>query len=223
MRRLLALLFVVVFPGLAHAQGATTLSGSELFVTEFTRKVSLGWSDKKSWSDFSTVEYMWSRDSNKAELFVNLATGNNVFVDTDTLHNFQLRGGDLKHGETVQLETTRNNQPLDTGVTWKAEHTYKNYPASWCSDDRSRIDSKFEVGPKEPYTLIVFGKETIVDVVPVVETGWWSRCYSGKRYTRYLVSRDLDAVVSIEHVGFTPQGQAHESSYRFNVKEIKKH
>ena len=65
-------------------------------------------------------------------------------------------------------------------------------------------------------------KETAVEVTPVVERGWWTKCYAGRRYTRFLVSKDLGAVVSIEHVGYTPQEQAHSSSFRLNVKEIKR-
>ena len=56
----------------------------------------------------------------------------------------------------------------------------------------------------------------------MVERGWLNRCYSGKRFTRLLVSKDLGAMVSIEHIGYNPQEQVHENSYRVNVKEIKR-
>lgn len=222
MNRLVVALLLICH-SLANAQGVVSLSGNEVFVTEYSSNVSIGWGDKKTWSDYAPLEIKWSREADNAELFANPVTGNNVLVDTATFHNYKLRGGDRKHGQTIQLDSTRNNRPLSTGLTWKAEHTYKSYHASWCaSDDNSRIDSKFEVKSIEKYTLIVFGKEVTLDVLPVVEEGWWNRCYSGRRYTRLLISKDLDAIVSIEHVGYTPRGPVHESSYRMNVKEIKK-
>jgi hypothetical protein len=123
--------------------------------------------------------------------------------------------------ETFSQNSSRQGEGLESGAAWAAARTYAHAPASWCADPKAKFDSKFEVGVKEPYTLLIAGKETTIEVVPVVERGWWTKCVSGKRYTRLLVSRDLGAVVSIEHIGYTQQGQVHESSYRLNVKELK--
>lgn len=202
------------------AQGIAPLTGNVLLVTEYTRNVSLGWSDKKTWSDYAPREVTWSRTADGLEVFSDARSG--VLVDTSTYLHYPVAAGVSQLSETVSQNSTREGQKLEPGTSWKAERTYSSAPVSWCSSNNHNIDAKFEVEPREPYILKIDGKETTLEVTPVVERGWWNRCYSGKRFTRLLVSKDLGAVVSIEHIGYTVQGQAHESSYRVNVKEIKR-
>jgi hypothetical protein len=202
----------------ALAQGVAPLAGHVLFVTEFSRNVSLGTSDKNKWSDYTSRNLTWSRTADGLEVFTGSAAS--VLVDTKTYLHYPAAPGTSQLSETVSQSSTREGQKLDPGTSWKADRTYVSVPVSYCSSNNHNIDSKFEVATQEPYTLIIDGKETTLQVTPVVERGWWNRCYSGRRYTRLLVSKDLGAVVSVEHIGYTGQGQAHESSYRFNVKEI---
>lgn len=204
----------------AFAQGIAPLIGNVVLVTEYTRNVSLGWSDKKTWSDYAPREIAWSRTADGLEVFSGTTAG--VLVDTKTYLHYLVAAGVTQLSETVSQSSTREGQKLEPGSSWKAERTYGSTPVSWCSSNNHNIDAKFEVEKPESYSLKIDGKEITLEVIPVLERGWWNRCYSGKRFTRFLVSKDLGAVVSIEHIGYTVQGQAHESSYRFNVKEIKR-
>lgn len=204
----------------AFAQGIAPLTGSVLFVTEVARDVSFGWSDKKAWSGYVPTEMKWSRAVDGLEIFAGKTA--NILIDTKTYFQYGAAAGESQLSETFSQSSTREGQSLEPGATWKADRTYAGQPATWCHDTKSNYDSKFEVDPREAYTLLIDGKETTLEVTPVVERGWWNRCYSGKRFTRLLVSREIGAVLSIEHVGYTPQGQAHSSSYRMNVKEIKR-
>lgn len=211
---------VLVFLSIsAFAQGIAPLTGNVLLVTEYTRNVSLGWSDKKTWSDYAPRELTWSHTADGLEVFSGAKAS--VLVDTKTYLHYAAGAGISQLSETFSQSSTREGQKLDPGTSWKAERTYASAPVSWCANNSHNIDAKFEIEPREPYTLKIYGKDTTLEVTPVVERGWWTRCNSGKRFTRLLVSKDLGAVVSIEHIGYTGQGQAHESSYRFNVKEIK--
>jgi len=201
----------------ALAQGVAPLAGNALFVTEVTRNVG---TDNKTWSGYKPSELTWSRSPEGVEVLTGKTSA--ILVDTRTYLHYPVAAGVTQLTETISQSTTREGLALEPGISWKAERTYANPPASWCSSSRSNLDSKFEIEQIEPYTLIIDGKETTLQVTPVVERGWWNKCYSGKRYTRFLVSKDLGAVIAIEHIGFTPQGQAHESSYRWNVKEIRR-
>lgn len=202
------------------AQSVAPLTPGVVLVTEVARNVALDSNDKNTWSDFTPREVKWSRTVQGVEVL----TGSRgaVLVDTRTYFQYQVAAGVSELSETIEQSSTREGQTLEPGSSWKADRIYAHPSASWCHDNKSKYDSKFEVGPREPYTLIIDGKETTLQVTPVVERGWWTKCYSGKRYTRFLVSKDLGAVVSIEHIGYNPQGQAHESSYRLSVKEIKR-
>ncbi|MCX7155244.1 MAG: hypothetical protein NTW45_02205 [Rhodocyclales bacterium] len=220
MKYIIAAITLVLSSSAALAQSVAPLTAGVVLVTEVTRNVSLGSNDKNTWSDFTPREVKWSRTVQGVEVLAGSTAG--VLIDTRTYLHYQVAAGVSELSETIEQSSTREGQTLEPGSSWKADRIYANPSASWCHDNRSKYDSKFEVGPREPYTLIIDGKETKLEVTPVVERGWWTKCYSGKRYTRFLVSKDLGAVVSIEHIGYNPQGQAHESSYRLNVKEIKK-
>ena len=204
----------------AFAQGIAPLTGNVLLVTEYARNVSLGSSDKNIWSDYAQRDFSWSRTADGLEVFSGATAS--VLVDTTTYLHYPVAAGVSQLSETFSQSSTRTGNALEPGASWKAERTYTSTPASWCYDLKNYLDSKFEVGPREPYTLKIDGKEITLEVTPVVERGWWNRCYSGKRFTRLLVAKGLGAVVSIEHIGYNPQGQVHESSYRVNVKEIKR-
>jgi hypothetical protein len=220
MKHILGTIALVLWSLGVSAEGISPLTGNMLLVTEYTRSVSLGWSDKKTWSDYAPIEVTWARSADGLEVFSGAKSG--VLVDARTYLHYPVPAGVTQLSETISQSSTREGQKLEPGTSWKAERTYSSAPVSWCSSNNHNIDSKFEVEPREPYMLKIDGKETTLEVTPVVERGWWNRCYSGKRFTRLLVSRDLGAVVSIEHIGYTVQGQAHESSYRFNVKEVKR-
>ena len=220
MKYLLGTVALVLSTFCAFAQGIAPLTGNVLLVTEYTRNVSLGWSDKKTWSDYTPRDVTWSRTAEGLEVFSGATAS--VLVDTKTYLQYPVAAGVSQLSETVSQSSTRTGNELEPGASWKAERTYTSTPATWCHDLKNYLDSKFEVEPREQYTLKIDGKDTTLEVTPVVERGWWNRCYSGKRFTRLLVSKDLGAVVSIEHIGYNPQGQVHESSYRVNVKEIKR-
>jgi hypothetical protein len=219
MRLIIIAVAFLLHSGAANSQSIAPLTGNAMLIAESSRKVSLGWSDK-TWSDYTPSELKWSRTAEGVEVLSG-ATGA-VLVDLKTYFQYSVAAGVSKLTETVSENSTRDGKSLEANAAWKADRTYRTSPASWCQTNEHKVDSSFEVGPKEPYTLILDGKQVTLDVTPVVEQGWWTRCYSGKRYTRFLVSRELGTVVSIEHIGYTPQGYAHESSYRFNVKEIKR-
>jgi hypothetical protein len=118
-------------------------------------------------------------------------------------------------------ESTRPAGPLASGQKWTARMVADQAPVNWCADTKGMVEGEFEVGPPQPYALKMQGQTTSVDVLPVVEKGRWSRCVSGKRYTRLLYAPALDAVVSVEFISYRPNGQPHESSFRFNVKEVR--
>lgn len=202
------------------AQGVALLSGNVVFVTDFSRDVSLGSNDKNTWSGTAPMDVTWSRTTSGVEVLAGKTSS--VLVDTSTYLHYALPSGTAQLTDTVSQSSTREGNKLEPGISWKADRTYTTVPVTYCHSNDHKIDSKFEVQPKESYKVIIDGKETTLEVTPVIERGWWTRCYSGKRYTRLLIAKDLGAVVSIEHIGFTPQGQAHSSSYRLDVKEIKK-
>ena len=204
----------------AYAQGIAPLMGSNSLVIERSLKVSLEAGDKRAWTDYTPRAFKWSRTADGLEVFSGETSS--VLIDTKTFLHYPVAVGVSQLSETISQNSTREGQSLEPGGSWKADRTYASPPASWCSNSQNKLDSKFEVEPREQYTLTIDGKETAIEVTPVVERGWWTRCYAGRRYTRFLVSKDLGAVVSIEHVGYTPQEQAHSSSFRLNVKEIKR-
>jgi hypothetical protein len=201
------------------AQAVAPLTGNAVFVTEVAREVSFGWGSKMTWSGYVPREVNWSRTADGLEVLG--GTSASLLVDTGTYLHYPVAAGVSQLSGTISQGSTREGRKLEPGTSWKADRKYTTVPVTYCSSNDHSIDSKFEVGPGEPYVLKIDGNELTIEVTPVVENGWWNRCYSGKRFTRFLVSRDLGAVVSIEHVGYTPQGHAHESSYRLNVKEIK--
>jgi hypothetical protein len=121
-----------------------------------------------------------------------------------------------------RLTSTREDKPLETGSTWRAENTFPMSPVSWCATNGYKFDSKFEVEAAEKFNLKIADKDVSVSVLPVVERGYWNRCYSGKRFVRMLYSKELDAIVSIEFLSYNPQGQVDPVSYRVNFKEIKR-
>lgn len=203
-----------------YAQGVAPLNGNAVFVADFSRDVSLGSNDKNTWSGSAPTDVTWSRTASGVEVLSGKTSS--VLIDTGTYLHYAVAAGTTQLTDTVSQSSTRDGKKLEPGTTWKADRTYTTVPVTYCSGNDHKVDSKFEVEPREPYKLLIDGKETTLEVTPVIERGWWTRCYSGRRYTRLLVATDLGAVVSIEHVGFTPQGQAHSSSYRLIVKEIRK-
>jgi hypothetical protein len=118
-------------------------------------------------------------------------------------------------------ESTRPASPLASGQKWTARLVADQAPVSWCADTKGAVEGEFEVGPSQPYALKMQGQTTSLEVLPVVEKGRWSRCVSGKRYTRLLYAPALDSVVSVEFISYRPNGQPHESSFRFSVKEVR--
>ena len=84
------------------------------------------------------------------------------------------------------------------------------------------FEGSFEVEPQETYPLRIDGKDIALPVLPVVERRVWKRCYTGKRYQRFLWSPDLQTVVAIKFQTYNPLGKLHEASFSMRVKEIER-
>lgn len=208
----------------AGAQGIAPLTGKEQITAELARNVSPGWSNKHTWRDGVPAEISWSREADGLEVIT--GPTESILIDPKTLFHYPASNAGIKEGGVWKLRTTlatssgKKDQPLEPGLTWKAERSSDSAPVSWCPSNKTQLESSFEVGAKEAYTLMIDDKPVTLDVVPVVEKGYWTRCYGGKRFTRYLVSKELGAIVSIEYIGYTPTGDVHDSSYRLSFKAI---
>lgn len=125
--------------------------------------------------------------------------------------------------EVLLTTTTRPGDALAPGMKWTSQITYVGAPADWCPNERkSTFEGSFEVEPQELYPLRIDGKDIALPVLPVVERGVWKRCYTGKRYQRFLWSPDLQTVVAIEFQTYNPLGKLHEASFAMRLKEIER-
>ncbi len=109
---------------------------------------------------------------------------------------------------------------LATGATWETKHMTTNPPVTWCPSSLDMmVSTSFEVGDKESYSLLMNGAETTVEVFPIYERGWWTRCVSGKITRKTLFSPALNMVLVAESVMYSPHGHTH-TMFMIRVKEI---
>jgi hypothetical protein len=142
-------------------------------------------------------------------------------MDSASFHQHRTGAGNSE-AQNLRYTSTRAAGDLKEGMGWSGQMDADFPPAAWCKEAHSVTVSNFEVEPAEKYEVVVDGNPRSVTVLPVVERGTWNRCYTGKRFTRTLYSPELGVPVAIEHVGYTPTGQVHGSSYRINVKELRR-
>lgn len=131
-----------------------------------------------------------------------------------------MRPTDAPATPTPVHDSTRPAGALSPGQKWTSKMVSELPPVDWCNDTRGQIEGDFEVGKPQAYRLTVNGQPQTLEVLPVVERGKWTRCASGKRYTRTLYAPSLDAVLSAEFITYRTSGQPHEASFRLQVKEI---
>jgi hypothetical protein len=210
-------LFAFIYSAFAIAQ-INPITEKDEITSELSRTVSVGWS-KNTWSNFQLSRSPISLVRTPEGAQILRGGGTALAFDMSTF--FQYQGAGLP--QFVEKKSNREDKPLTVGQTWKAEVTNVGQPAAWCSStNNTKFDSKFEVEATEKYTLKINDVETTIEVLPVQEKGYWIRCYSAKRLVRSLYSKDLDAVVSLEFISYNTTGQVHESSFRYNMKEIKR-
>jgi hypothetical protein len=193
-------------------------TGTKL-VAEYSRQVSLAmFSGDRSWSEYRAVETVFVREAT-GELLLTAAPDLSLRLDPVSFLHYRAGFGNPV-AQDLKMSAARQPGQVAAGMRWQAELTADFPPASWCKDARWTVVSSIEIEPAELYEIAVAGQPMKVRVLPVVERGTWNRCYTGRRYTRTLYSPELGTILSVEHVGYTPTGQAHASSYRVNVKEI---
>jgi hypothetical protein len=219
--RFLALLALLI-AGVTHAQTALPPSSALTLISDVSREVSIPlMGNDRTWRNYRSVTLTRApvQDSRAAWVYL-LPGGGRVLLNSQTFAQ-NLVSGSQPDPQRLSESNTRPDQPLAAGMKWSLEQVDEFPPVDWCHDRKGKIISNFEVGQPEDFPLVIDGKPTTVKVLPVVEQGRWERCVSGKRFTRLLVSPEMQTVLSIEHVGFRTNGGVHESSYRFNVKEVK--
>ena len=140
----------------AHAQGVAPLTGSNAIIAERSLNVYLGTGDKRTWSDYTRRGFKWSRTTDGLEVFTGETSS--VLVDTKTFLHYPIEVDVSQLSETFSQSSTREGQSLEPGGSWKADRTYASPPASWCSSSQNKLDSKFEIEPREQYTLTIDGK-----------------------------------------------------------------
>ena len=200
------------------ASGLRPLGNAASLVTEFTNNVSSTFSGKVSGAGHVKHDIQFRRTAEGLEAWDGVR--NTLLIDPRTYFHFPEAVGTSKLADILEQNVTRSDPQLAPNMSWKLNRTFQNHPESWCSDSKFKVESSFETQAVEKYTLKINGQDTTIDVIPVVEKGFWTKCYSGKRYTRFLVSRDLDAVVSLGFLTYDPRGKLHESSFQLNVVEI---
>jgi hypothetical protein len=194
----------------------TPLTDVDKITVEVSRNVAVGWSGN-SWSNYRLSSEPLSIRRQTTEMHTLSNAGFALTFDTGSF--FQMIGN--TSNLVTDKSSSRESKPLAAGQSWKAKIVYTGQPASWCpSTLETKFDSSFEVQQAEKINLKINGQDTTLDVLPVLEKGWWNRCVSGKRLVRSLYSPALDAVVSLEFLSYNPQGQVHEVSFRYNFKEI---
>lgn len=210
-------------PGIATAPAAPAtwapLGADAVLRAEVSRSVRPAiFSDDHGWSGARPVELRASR-SNAGLLVLDGSNGSQFLVFQKSW--FQaLRLVEAGSNPIHVHDSSRPAGALSTGQKWTARIVFEQAPVDWCNETRIQFEGKFEVGKAESYRLTLNGQPQSMEVLPVVERGTWSRCFSGKRYTRMLYAPALDAVVSIEFITYRTNGQPHEASFRMQVKEL---
>lgn len=219
----------LLVPAMVHAQeqqssgssaskvDMSPLGKSASYVVDYTQNVSSAFSGDVNGRDYQRIAVQFLRTEEGLERWAGPTS--TLLIDPKTLFFVADQFGDGKIAD-VEDKNTRNELPLSAKMAWKSDRTIQAAAVPWCKDTKSRVDSKFETLPAEKYSLKINGQDASIDVIPVVERGYWYRCYSGKRYSRILVSKELNAVVSVAYLTYDPTGNLHSSSNRVNVVEI---
>lgn len=200
------------------ANGLRPLGNSATFAVEFTNNVNATFSGDVSGTGYNKLDTQFRRTAEGLEAWD--GTRYTMLIDPKSYFSFSEARGAPKLSDVIEQTFTRTEPQLLPNISWKLDRKFQNSPASWCSQDHYRVESTFETQAPEKYTLKINGQDTTLEVIPVVEKGYWYKCYAGKRYTRFLVSKDLNAVLSIGFLTYNPRGQLHELSFRANVLEI---
>lgn len=186
---------------------------------ELSKSVRPAWfNDDHRWSGAEPVDLRINRTRPEL-LMLDGSNGGQIVVFHRSWLQTVRRIGAAEEAPSVH-DSTRPEGALAPGQKWKSRLVAEQPPVDWCSDTRGQIEGDFEVGKAQTYNLVVNGQPQSLDVLPVVERGQWTRCFSGKRYTRMLYAPALDTVVSLEFITYRTTGQPHEASFRLQVKEI---
>lgn len=207
-------------PVAAQTTPVSALGAEAVLVTELSRNVRLGFFGREAtWSNARPGELRIDRSlPDQLQLI-----GSSGAVWTLHLQSWvqTVRPAGRAADPVLSHESTRPPGALASGQKWTARMVAEQEPVSWCADSNGIVDSAFEVGPVQTYALKIDGQARNVEVLPVVEKGRWTRCVSGQRHTRLLYAPVLDSVVSVEFISYRPSGDPHESSFRFQVTEIR--
>lgn len=177
----------------------------------------------EGWEKFEARSYTLARGEGSVQTLMGAAGPGQPLAKLwfDTRSFMTLMYIQEKAPAIFSTNTDRAAQDLKPGNKWASHITYEGVPVNWCTNDlRSTFEGTFEVEPEETFNLRVDGQEVALVVLPVVERGVWKRCYSGKRYQRFLWSPELQTVVGIEFQTYNPMGKLHEASFSLRVKEI---
>ncbi len=219
-RHALCFIGLLVGIGMAHAQPTPSGTDTLTLIGETSRNISISFfGNERTWTDYRDTKLTRSEDARGAWVYT-FPGGSRVTFHPASAVQMLLPNGYVEP-PTVSESNTRTTNELTTGQKWTVDRVNDFAPVEWCANTKGRVVSNFELLAPEDFAVLVDGKPTTLKVIPVIENGYWERCYQGKRYTRVLIAPEFKTVVSIEHIGYRPTGQPHESSYRFNVKEIK--
>ena len=216
-----------MWSGGAAAQSASppkAVGGEDRILAEFSRSPRVtAQGNLEGWEKFEARSYTLARDEGSVQTLMGAAGSGQASAKLwfDTRSFMTLMYVQEKAPAIFSTNTDRSAQDLKPGNKWASHITYEGVPVNWCTNDlRSTFEGTFEVEPEETFNLRVDGQEVALVVLPVVERGVWKRCYSGKRYQRFLWSPELQTVVGIEFQTYNPMGKLHEASFSMRVKEI---
>jgi hypothetical protein len=200
------------------------LSSTDTVQAESSRTAKTTWLGKvEGWDNYEPRTFTVARGDGALQTLLVSFRGQLTKLRFDAASFSTIPYVQEKAPEVLADTTTRQAGALAPGMKWTSRITYVGAPADWCPNDfKSTFDGTFEVEPQESYPLRIDGKDMTVSVLPVVERGTWNRCYTGKRYQRFLWSPDLQTVVAIEFQTYNPLGKLHEASYSMRVKEIER-
>lgn len=223
-----AILCMVATVQVHHAMAQTPitpLSAKDTISAETSRSPKTTWLGKlEGWEKFEPRSYSVTRSEGSVQTLIGSVPGQPAAkLRFDATSFMTIPYIQELAPEVLSATTTRAGDALAPGMKWTSQITYVGAPADWCPNERkSMFEGSFEVEPQEIYPLRIDGKDIAVPVVPVVERGVWKRCYTGKRYQRFLWSPDLQTLVAIEFQTYNPLGKLHEASFSMRVKEIER-
>lgn len=220
LHQILCFMMLPLAMGMAHSQAVTPAVAPLQLIGETLRNISISFfGNERTWKDYRETKLTRTEDARGSWLYA-FPGGSQVIFHPESAVQMLLPNG-YAEPPTVSETSTRSTKELTTGQKWTVDRVNDFAPVDWCANTKGRVVSNFEVAAPEDYPILLDGKSVVLKVIPVIENGYWERCYQGKRFTKVLISPEYKTVVSIEHIGYRPTGQTHESSYRLNVKEIK--